>query len=296
MSNPPEGAGFGAAVVGGLKATWDMSAMTERFNMSFTMIHFLALVIGWLYSVYVDNWAGGCVITAVFLMSTDVCPNIQAFLNVLNAVILAVVLGTLVFQGTCGTGFGDYILPFAALVLWTVGLYAYFAKSAFLLPCLVFVALTPFRWVTSCPTGDIAAGARALWGGMVANILAILFVCSFQFFLAVDRANNLATNKLDDAFSGLRKAFDAFWAREDATGPMGSVSGDTGAGSGFCASAAIEPRMWRNAWKGGLYLDIVTHVETIRLDILMLWFAASGSDGKPDAIFSKFNSSSSFKS
>merc|ERR1719327_679556 len=195
ISSPPQGAGFGGALVGALKATWDVSAMTERFNVQFTIIHFLALVVCWLYSVYVDNWAGGCVITAVFLMSTNVCPDIQAFLNVLNAVILAVVLGTLVFQGTCGTGFGDYILPLAALVLWIAGMYAVFAKSAFLLPCLVFVALTPFRFVASCPTGDIAAGARALWGGMVANILAILIVCGCQYLLAADRANNLATEE-----------------------------------------------------------------------------------------------------
>merc|ERR1719424_424544 len=131
-------------------------------------------------------------------MSTSVCPDIQAFLNVLNAVILAVVFGTMVFQTTCGTGFGDYLLPFAAFLLWTVGLYGYFAKSVFLLPCVVFVALTPFRWVTSCPTGEIAAGARAIWGGMVSFILALFFVCGFQYSLAVDRANNLATNSLDD--------------------------------------------------------------------------------------------------
>merc|ERR1719482_2517451 len=296
MSSPPQGAGMGAAIAGGLSSTWDFAAMTERFNLNFTIVHFIALVICWCWSVFVDNWGGGCVITAVFLMSTNVCPDIQAFLNVLNAVILAVVAGTLVFQWTCGSGFGDYVLPFAALVLWAIGMYGVFAKSVFLLPCLVFVALTPFRWVTSCPTGDIAAGARALWGGMVANILAILFVCGCQFFLAVDRANNLATNKLDDAFSGLRKAFDAYWKHEDATGPMGSVSGDCGAGSGFCASAGIEPRMWRNNWKGSLFLDIVTHVETIRLDILMLWFAMAGSDGKPDAIFSKFENEPGFKS
>merc|ERR1719393_890767 len=84
MSNPPQGAGFGSALAGGLKSTWDMSALTERFNMNFTIVHFLALVVCWLYSVYVDNWAGGCVITAVFLLSTNVCPDIQAFLNVLN--------------------------------------------------------------------------------------------------------------------------------------------------------------------------------------------------------------------
>jgi hypothetical protein len=54
--------------------------------------------------------------------------------------------------------------------------------------------------------------------------------------------------------------------------------------------------MWRNPWKAGLYLKIVNHVQTIRLDILMLWFAMAGSDGKPDAIFSKFDKASEFKS
>merc|ERR1719420_1961784 len=122
---------------------------------------------------------------------------------------------------------------------------------------------------------------------MVANILAIVFVCSLQYGLGIDRANNLATQKLDDAFGGLRKAFDAFWKQEDATGPMGSVSGDCGSGSGYCGSAKIEPRMYRCPWKAGLYLDIVSHVQTIRLDILMLWFAMAGSDGVPDAIFAK---------
>merc|ERR1719265_719680 len=101
MSSPPQGAGFGAAVIGGIKGTFDVAAMTDRFNLNFTIVHFLALVFCWCYSVFVDNWAGGCVITAVFLMSTNVCPDIQAFLNVLNAVILAVVAGTLVFQWSC---------------------------------------------------------------------------------------------------------------------------------------------------------------------------------------------------
>merc|ERR1719272_1112820 len=253
ITNPPKGVGFGAAMASGLKSTWDFPAMTERFSVSFTIIHYAALVFCWFYSVYVDHWGGGCVITAVFLMSPAVCPDIQAFLNVLNAVILAVVAGTLVYQWSCGSGYGDYILPFVSLVLWICGLYGYFAKSVFLLPCVVFVALTPFRWVSECPKGEIAAGARAVWGGMVANIIAILFVCSFQYFLGIDRANNLAVCSLDDAFGGLRAAFDAFWDQHDATEPMGTVSGSLGAGNGFSASANIEPRFNRNDWKGGLY-------------------------------------------
>merc|ERR1719272_2141970 len=120
MTNPPQGVGFGAALASGLKSTWDMSAMTERFNMNFTIVHYCALVFCWFYSVYVDNWGGGCVITAVFLMSPAVCPDIQAFLNVLNAVILAVVAGVLVHQWTCESGYGDYLLPLVAFFMWIV--------------------------------------------------------------------------------------------------------------------------------------------------------------------------------
>merc|ERR1719443_484837 len=294
MTNPPQGAGFGSALAGGLASTWDMAAMTEKFNMTFTLVHFLALLVCWFWSVYVDNWGGGCVITAVFLMSPAVCPDVQVFLNVLNAVIVAVVAGTLVFQWTCGSGYGNYLLPFTAFVMWIIGMYGVFAKSAFLLPCLVFVALTPFRWVTSCPTGEIAAGARAIWAGMVANILAIGFVCTCQYTMGADRANHLAINAMDDAFLGLRKAFHAFWDEQDATVPMGSVAGDLGAGSGFCGAAVIEPRFSRLPWKSALYVGMVAHMRQIRLDILMLWFAMAGSDGQPDAIFQKFNASDKF--
>jgi len=295
MTNPPKGVGLGTVLANGLTSTFDISAMTEKFNMSFTIVHYCAIVFCWFYSVYVDNWGGGCVITAVFLMSPAVCPDIQAFLNVLNAVILAVIAGVLVHQWTCESGYGDYLLPLVAFFMWIVGLYGYFGKSAFLLPCVIFVAISPFRWVAACPKGEIAAGARAVWAGIVANLMAILFVCSFQYLLGIDRANNLANNSLDDAFGGLRKAFDAFFAHKDATEPMGSVSGSLGAGSGFNLSAKIEPRFWRCDWKVDLYATIVGHVAMIRLDILMLWFACAGSDGKPDGIFSKFEVSPDWK-
>jgi len=295
MNSPPQATGLGTVLVNWLKSTWDFGAMTDKFNLSFAIVHYIAIIFCWLFSVYVDNWGGGCVITAVFLMSPAVCPDVQAFLNVLSAVMVAVIWGTLIYQWTCASGFGNQILPFAAFVFWIIGLYGYFSGSVFLLPCLLFVALTPFRWVSSCPTGDIAAGARAIWAGMVANILAMLFVASFQYMLAVDRANHLAVNSLDNAFGGIRKAFDAFWNHADATEPMGSVAGDLGSGSGYAGSAAIEPRFWRNDWKKSLYLDIVGHLQTIRLDVLMLWFAMAGSDGKPDGIFSKFDGSPDFK-
>merc|ERR1719281_982250 len=292
-TNPPQGVGFGAGISAGISGTF--SDLGDRFNVNFTIKHYLALLICWVYAVYVDKFGGACVITAVFLMSTAVCPDIQLFLNVLNAVIVAVVVGTLVFQSACGTGFGDFVLPLAAIFMWTLGLYGYFSGGPLLLPCLLVVALTPFRWVTACPTGEIAAGARALWVGMVGNIMAILFVCTCQFLLAIDRASNLALAELDEAFAGQRKAFDAFWAHKDTTVPMAPVGGHLSTGAGYNVSAKIEPRLWRCPWKSGLYSDMVAQLGQIRLDILMLWFALAGSDGKPDQIFAKFEKSPSFK-
>jgi hypothetical protein len=294
ITNPPQGVGIGAGIAAGISSTW--SGLGDRFNVNFTIKHFLALVLCWLWSVYIDGFMGACVITAVFLMSPAICPDIQAFLNVMNAVIVAVVVGTLVFQSACGTGYGDIALPVSAILVWTVGLYGYFSGGPLLLPSLVVVALTPFRWVTMCPTGDIAAGARGLWVGMVANILAILIVCSCQFALAIARADGLAITEMDDAFKGLRDAFKAFWAHKDTTEPMGPVGGHLGTGSGYNAGAKIEPRLWRNAWKGGLYSDIVAQLGQIRLDILMLWFALAGSDGKPYQIFAKFEHANEWKS
>merc|ERR1719310_1553457 len=294
MTNPPQGVGFGAGISAGISGTF--SGLGDKMNVNFTIKHFGAFVICWLWSVYVDGFGGACVITAVFLMTPAVCPDIQVFLNVLNAVIVAVVIGTLVFQTTCGTGYGDFALPIAAVLIWTLGLYGYFAGGPLLLPCLVVVALTPFRWVTMCPTGEIAAGARALWVGMVGNIMAIVFVCSCQFFLALDKAANLCIMEMDEAFKGEREAFKAFFAHKDATVPMGPVGGHLGSGAGYNASAKIEPRLWRCAWKDALYSDIVTQLGQLRLDILMLWFALAGSDGKPDQIFAKFEHAKEWQS
>merc|ERR1719498_1245369 len=294
INNPPQGVGFGAGISAGISSTF--SGLGDIFNVNFALKHYLALIICWLWSVYIDGMAGGCVITAVFLMSTAVCPDIQVFLNVMNAVIVACVVGTLVFQTACGTGYGDFVLPISAVVIWTIGLYGYFGGGPLLLPCLLVVALTPFRWVTMCPKGEIAAGARGLWAGLVSNIMAIVFVCSCQFFMAIDRASNLCISELDEAFKAEREAFKAFFAHKDVTVPMGPVGGHLGAGGGYNGSAKIEPRMWRCPWKDGLYSEILAQLDQLKLDMLMLWFALAGSDGKPDAIFTKFEHAAEWKS
>merc|ERR1719301_456418 len=280
MTNPPQGVGLGAGISAGISGTF--SGLGDKFNVNFTIKHFLALVICWLWSVYVDGMGGACVITAVFLMSNAICPDIQLFLNVMNAVIVAVVVGTLVFQGACGTGYGDIVLPISAVLIWTLGLYGYFSGGPLLLPCLLIVALTPFRWVTMCPSGEIAAGARGLWAGLVSNCIAIFIVCTCQFLMAVDKASNLSMAEIDAAFTGERDAFNAFFAHKDITDAMGPVGGHIGTGTGYNGSAKIEPRFWKASWKGALYTEVNGQLTQLRLDLLMLWYAVAGSDGKPD--------------
>merc|ERR1719443_2023260 len=69
MTNPPQGVGIGAGISAGISGTF--SGLGDKFNVNFTIKHLLALVICWLWSVYVDGMGGACVITAVFLMSTS---------------------------------------------------------------------------------------------------------------------------------------------------------------------------------------------------------------------------------
>merc|ERR1719240_1499831 len=293
ITNPPKGVGLGEGISAGISSTF--SGLGDSMNVNFTVKHYLALVICWLWAINVDNFGGACVITAVFLMSTAVCPDIQVFLNVINAVVVSCVVGTLVYQTSCGTGYGDFVLPICAVLIWFLGLYGFFSGGPLALPCLLVVALTPFRWVAECPKGEISAGARALWAGLVSNMMAIFFVCTCQFLMAIDRANNLAIQELDDAFTAERESFKALWAHKDITVPMAPAAGHLGTGEGYNGSAKIEPRLWRCPWKGGLYSEINGQLGQIRLDLLMLWFAVAGSDGKPDAIFAKFEHAKEWK-
>merc|ERR1719473_150392 len=129
MKSPPQAAGLGTVMSDCIKGTWNLSALNEPVNMNFTNKHFIAIFICWVYSVYVDGFSGACVITSVFLINAALCPDIQAFLNVMNAVILAFLAGSILFKLACATGQGKWVLPLFAALVWLAGLYAMFSKS-----------------------------------------------------------------------------------------------------------------------------------------------------------------------
>merc|ERR1719235_915661 len=51
LKNPPQGTSFGADMIGAIKATWDLKALTEPMNMNFTIKHFIAIFLCWMYSL-----------------------------------------------------------------------------------------------------------------------------------------------------------------------------------------------------------------------------------------------------
>jgi len=295
IRGPPQSPGFGADVMAGIRSTW--SGLLDPDNMFFLLKHFVALSFCWVYAIYVDNYGGACVVTAVFLMNNLACPDIQGLLNSMNAVILAAVVGSLVFEWSCESRHSIYVLPFLTLCIWLFGSFGLFSKSRFATAAIFIIALVPFKLIAKCPPpgSDLAAGASATYAGMVGFVLAIIFVAMFQYLLARDRASNLAMKSLKSAFTGLKDALDAFWVSEDMTPKLASVSGDLATGCGASASAAIEPRLWRCGWNHVLYTDVAASLTVLRLNFLMLWHAMAGRTGQPEKLFNRFSSTPEFE-
>jgi hypothetical protein len=295
ITGPPASPGIGADIMSGIKSTW--SGLLDKDNMFFTLKHFVAFSFCWVYAIYVDKFGGACVITAVFLMNNLACPDVQALLNSMNAVILAAVVGTLIFEWSCESHHSMYVLPFLTLIIWQAGLFGMFSKSRFATACIFIVALAPFYLIKKCPPDGqaLAGGAAGVYAGMIGFVLAIIFVGFFQYMLSRDRASNLALESLRGAFGGLKNGLNAFWVAEDMTKALGTVGGDLGTGSGTSTSAAIEPRLWRTPWNDALYKDVVASLQQLRLDFLMMYYALAGPSGKPENIFGRFSNAPEFK-
>merc|ERR1719387_305248 len=111
--DPPKGAGFGAAFIGGVKATFTPA---NPYYGRFVLRYFVGLTLCMIYSVTMDNFGGACAITAVFLMNTNVGPDMMSILNVLLAVVVGAVVGAVVFSYSCMGGQGHIVLPIVTFI------------------------------------------------------------------------------------------------------------------------------------------------------------------------------------
>merc|ERR1719375_2914608 len=156
--------------------------------MAFTGRCFVQILLCVLYVTQVDGFAPGCAIVGVVLMSSRVGPDVQATLNVMNAVILAIVIGTLLFDGACATGAGNFIIPPVSFAFWAVCYYVNFMGGDFALVALLAAAISAFNLVGQCPA-DVkqSATAKALFGYIIATITGLIIVSLCESFLAVGR-------------------------------------------------------------------------------------------------------------
>jgi hypothetical protein len=292
INNPPAGGGnFFGDFSNCIASTWNLAAMNERYNLNFAMRYTVGVMGAVLYCVFVMNWVGTTAVLVSLLISTRVSPDIQASLDVLLSVIVASLTGAILFNYSCMTGYGDYVLPAASFCFWCLTMYSFYSKSKFAGIGLTAAAVGAPRIVALCPAdGDVASGRGAMWGLMVAILFAATIIVVVEIVFAVDRASNLAVTSLKGAFESLQEGFTAFWEQQDISTAIGPVAGHCGEGSTFNLSAHIEPRFWRTDWKTELYKDLVSSIQTLRLDALMLESGIEGSTGSASGLFDKFKS------
>jgi hypothetical protein len=292
MDDPPAGGGnFFGDVSNCIMSTWKWEDMMEKYNLNFAIRYTVAIVIAFVYCVFVANWVGTTAVITSLLISKRVSPDIQASLDTLLAVIVASLTGAIIFNHSCMTGYGEYVLPAAAFCFWCVTMYSFYSKSKFAGIGLTAAAIGAPRIVALCPAdGNISAGRAAMWNLMVAILFASTIIIFCESVFAVDRASNLALGSLKSAFDGIQAAFNAFWEQEDISTAVAPVAGACGSGDGYNLSAQIEPRFWRLDWKTEMYKDLLASIRKLRLDVLMLESGIEGTTGSASGLFDKFKS------
>lgn len=296
IATPAKPVPLSTVIINNLKSTWSFADMMEKNHMLIACRYYLAFVIGWIFAINYQSYGTGTVVTIVFLMNTRVFPDIQATLNLMNAIIISVVSGSIVFNWGCQSGHGAWVLPLATIIIWLLGLYTLFSGSALSLVACFVVAIVPLKTVAVCPEpGSLHLGASALWGSIVAFCLAILLTSICEMLFSFERSSDMAVDKLDAAFKQIKVSFATFWKHGDTTKDMAPVSGILGEGEAINGSAKIEPRFWRLDWKGGLYDELIATLRQLRLDILMINSVMAGPDGVPDGLFGRFEKSPAFQ-
>merc|ERR1719335_1699953 len=197
-NNPPKGTGFGAAFMAGVKATFVPS---NPYWGRFTLRYFAGLTLCMIFSVTMDNYGGACAITAVFLLTTKVGPDMMSVLNVLLAVVVGAVVGAVLFSYSCMTGMGTVILPLATFIYWVITIHIGYSGSSFALIGLFMAALAPFSVVKMCPDelGSGTGGAAGLWAFIRGCIMAMTILTVCEFGSVPGQQGELAAKQFDDA-------------------------------------------------------------------------------------------------
>jgi hypothetical protein len=245
-------------------------------------------MIGFLYAVALDNYAGACSVTLVFLLSTRVAPDVNSSLKGLVAATVASVASAIIYSRSCQTGFGNYLLPFLAFLYWAFGLYVSFSGCEFATIGLLMAALSPFLLVVRCPNPDEVTGsanAQGLWISIRGFMIA-LFLMSLAEFLSADRlCSKIAYDSLNEAFGHVTDALKKAFREEDPQPDIDAMPGLISKAKTFGLAAKEEPRLTKCPWKMDLLNEVARWMELAALDVIIMRMAMCGADGKTGGVF-----------
>jgi hypothetical protein len=286
--DPPVGAPFGEMLWKSFKGIFTLEGVSDAHS-AIAIRCWIALMLGFIYGVVLDNYGGAAAVTIVFLQSQRVAPDIQASLQCLQAVAISSILSAIIFSRSCQTGYGEYLLPFMSFLYWWGMLYVYFSGCSFASIGCLAAALSPFVLVVRCPPIDEVsgrAGALPLWIGVRGFIIALFIMSLAEYFSSKDGLVHIAYTKLDDALTGIKEALEAACANSDPDeklSPVGKLVTDCKI---YSKAAAMEPRGWKAAWKHDLCVQVADQTEHLRLDTTFMRQAMCGADGKTKGLFS----------
>jgi hypothetical protein len=287
-TDPPTGQTFGEMVWASFKGIFTLEGAPEHHK-AIAIRCWVALMLGFLYGVFLDNYGGAAAVTIVFLQSTRVAPDIDSSLKILQAVAIASILSAIIYSRSCQTGYGEYLLPFLSLCYWWGMLYVHFSGCSFAQIGLLAAALSPFVLVVRCPPADEVsgrAGALPLWIGVRGFLIALFIMSLAEYLSNTDGLCHISYTALDKALSAIKDSLEVACNEEDPNEALSPVGHENETAKTFGKAAVMEPRGWKAKWKYDLVVDVTKQVDLMRLDVLFMRSAMQGADGKTKGVFS----------
>jgi len=240
--------------------------------------YWLSLLSCFAFAVFVDNYSPSCAITAVFLINTRVGPDVMAMINGLLSVVVGVVCNALMYSFSCKYG-NTQALMIISVFYWSSTIFVAYGGSSVAGIGLIMAALAPFAILKSCqgltPEGE-AAQAVGLWGTIRALLIAVVVTVFWEIMHIPGWFTKMSTEKLDEAFENVQKAFHDVFDGKDVTDSLGKVSECLSDADSFNSAAQMEPRFWWARWKREFLTETTAAVNKVRLDILVMRLALLG--------------------
>jgi len=295
-TNKPTGATWMEAFEETVKAHTGVQTPTLE-GARFIARYMIGLMLCFLFSMYWDNFSPACAITGVFLLNDRPSPDIKGSLDLMLAIVVGSVVGTLLFSWSCRTGHGDAALPVVFFCLLFPSTWVAHSRSSFSTIGFFVAALAPFSMVKDCPAPELASSSQnavGLWGGIRARSIAMFILTICEFVFMEKKHSKFATDYYDNATNAIQTAFNSLWTGADPKPALDDASKGTSSAISFGAGAKVEPRLGGCEWKTEFLQSSCDAISHLRVDVLMLYRGMGGVDGNSDNITALLKKASAF--